>query len=181
MKGKKKEASLTGLSKPARNSSRHKHLRRGEVPALDGHDEGLEPEHQIPSLGIAVVPEEEVDDGLWVGGVVRDEEPTASAGLLFFLQSRSLGFWVSRGRVGGRRGRVGSVGEDGDAAGAGAGSEEGGVAVDGVEERDDGGVHGPLGGLVRPRRHHGRQGLCLPLLELHCRYPSSDLRRRMVL
>lgn len=76
---------------------------------------------------------------------MRDEKPTTSAGLLLLFGSRSLDFGVSRGRIGGRWGRVGSVGEDGDAAGAGAGGEEGGVAVDGVEKGDDGGVHRALG------------------------------------
>lgn len=54
-----------------------------------------------------------------------DEEPGASAGFL---------------GLSGGEGRGDGMGEDGDAAGAGAGGEEGRMRVDGVEERDDGGV-----------------------------------------
>lgn len=60
--------------------------------------------------------EEEGDDGVSVGGVVGDVEPGAALGAVL------------------------GVGEERDAAGAGAGGEVIGMGVEGVDEGDDGGV-----------------------------------------
>lgn len=80
-----------------------------------------------------------------------DEDPAPAPGLLLRLLLRRV--------VGG--------GEDGDATGAGAGGEEGGVGVDGGDEGDDGLVEEALRGPVGLRRGDGRQGLGFPAVEVH--------------
>ena len=59
-----------------------------------------------------------------------NEEPGAASG--FLLGKRRNGVVLKR------------LGEDGDSAGAGAGSEVGRVVVEGVDERDDGNVQSAL-------------------------------------
>lgn len=91
-----------------------------------------------------------------------DVEPGPAASLLV----------LGRGRGGGGGGRLG---EDGDAAAAGAGGEVGGVAVDGGEERDNGSVQRAFRRLVGVGAAEGRERRRLPLLKLHFRRLSLSL------